>query len=132
MRKFVSTTLVVVLLLSGVVILTNPSAQETELAQIVFQSDRDGNNEIFVMDANGKNQRRLTNSGASDEQSTWSPSGQKIAFVSKRDGNKEIYVMDADGNNPRRLTNNEASDASPAWSPDGKKNCLLLPSRWEQ
>lgn len=106
--------LATILLLNGAVILTNQSAQETELALIVFQSDRDGNNEIYVMDADGKNQRRLTNSGASDEQPTWSPSGQKIAFVSKRDGNKEIYVTDADGNNPRRLTNNEASDASPA------------------
>ena len=71
--------------------------------------------------ADGNNQRRLTNNGASDEQPTWSASGQKIAFVSKRDGNKEIYVMDADGNNQRRLTNNEATDASPAWSPDGRK-----------
>ena len=117
MRKFVPTTSAVVLLLSGVVILTNPSAQETELALIVFQSDRDGNNEIYVMNADGENQRRLTNNRVSDEQPTWSPSGQEIAFVSKRDGNREIYVMDADGHNPRRLTVNEKSDASPAWSP---------------
>ena len=115
MRKFVSTTSTVVLLLSSVVILTNPSAQETELAQIVFHSDRDGNNEIYVMNADGENQRRLTNSEASDDQPTWSPSGQKIAFVSRRDGNFEIYVMRAIGGKQTRLTDNSATDSHPAW-----------------
>ena len=99
MKKFAFTMSAVFVLLSGIVIMINPSAQETELAQIVFHSNRDGNNEIYVMDADGNNLRRLTDHAMSDEHPTWSAGGQKIAFVSKRDGNNEIYVMDADGNN---------------------------------
>ena len=89
MRKFVSVMFALVVLLSGVVILTNPSAQESELGQIVFHSDRDGNNEIYIMDADGNNQRRLTNNGASDEQPTWSASGQEIPSSPNEMGTKK-------------------------------------------
>jgi len=86
---------------------------------IAFESDRDGNNEIYVMNDDGSNPRRLTNNGVWDGEPAWSPDGRLIAFRSERDGNPKIYVMDADGSNPRRLTNNEqADDKFPAWSPD--------------
>ena len=68
-------------------------------AQIAFQSNRDGNYEIYVMSINGKNQRRLTKNRVSDRLPSWSPDGKQIAFESNRDGNREIYVMDADGKN---------------------------------
>jgi Tol biopolymer transport system component len=87
--------------------------------QIAFVSDRDGNAEIHVMDADGSDPRRLTNHTASDDMPAWSPDGSQIAFVSYRDGNYEIYVMNADGSDPRRLTNHSAADYTPAWSPDG-------------
>ncbi|MFC1713917.1 M56 family metallopeptidase [Candidatus Poribacteria bacterium] len=95
-------------------------AQAPRQAQIVFQSYRDGNNEIYVMDADGKNQRRLTNSPGDDWGPAWSPDSQKIVFYSKRDGNWDIYVMDVDGKNQRRLTNSPGDDWGPAWSPDGQ------------
>src|SRR4030095_894565 len=61
--------------------------------KIAFASDRDGNSEIYVMDADGINQTRLTNSVTFDVAPSWSPDGSKIAFVSNRDGNDEVYVM---------------------------------------
>jgi Tol biopolymer transport system component len=78
--------------------------------KIVFFSYIDGNDEIYVMDANGSNQTRLTNNNVADVYPVWSPDGTKIAFNSDRDGNWEIYVMDANGNNSARLTNNNAED----------------------
>ncbi len=69
--------------------------------------------EIYVMDANGANQTRLTNNVGWDLDPAWSPDGKKIAFDTERDGNREIYVMDADGSNQTNLTNNPADDFDP-------------------
>ena len=80
--------------------------------RIVFSSDRDGNrdgnrenHEIYVMDADGNNQQRLTDNEFYDTHPSWSPDGKRIAFMSQRDGHfigefgltYEIYVMDNDG-----------------------------------
>ncbi len=90
-------------------------------AQIAFTSGRDGNAEIYVMDADGKNQRRLTHHPAEDGWPSWSPDGKKIAFSSYRNGgNIQIFVMDSDGQNPIRLSEG-ANDKNPAWSPNGQK-----------
>jgi Tol biopolymer transport system component len=89
--------------------------------KIVFQSDRDGNSEIYVMDADGSNQINLTNTPEGEYYPAWSPDGTKIAFVSQGDGNQEIYVMDADGSNRINLTNHSDHDRLPSWSPDGTK-----------
>ena len=101
-------------------------------ARIAFESDRDWDLlhwEIYVMDADGGNQRNLSNTPGDDRQPSWSPDGKRIAFMSDRDGhvnihdfpNYEIYVTDADGGNPRNLTNDLHDDRSPSWSPDGKR-----------
>jgi Tol biopolymer transport system component len=89
--------------------------------KIAFSSDRDGNYEIYVMNADGSGITRLTNNPAHDLRPAWSPDGTRIAFDSDRDGNYEIYAMNADGSNLVNLTNNPEHDDSPAWSPDGTR-----------
>jgi Tol biopolymer transport system component len=89
--------------------------------KIAFESLRDGDMEIYVMEADGSGQMNLTNNPAEDIDPAFSPDGTKIAFVSSRDGNPEIYLMNADGSNPTRLTNHPANDIQPAFSPDGAK-----------
>ena len=99
-------------------------------AQIIFLSHRNGNPEIYVMDTDGGNQRRLTNNRGRDFSPSWSPNGKRIAFMSDRDGHVhakhgwstyEIYVMDADGGNQQNITNDRNDDRNPSWSPDGKR-----------
>ena len=87
--------------------------------KIAFTSNRDGDFEIYVMDADGSNTIQLTNNlFALDDRAAWSPDGTKIAFTSGREGEDDIYVMDADGSNPVNLTQNLAgSNRSPAWQP---------------
>lgn len=98
------------------------SCQEILNNQIVFVSDRDGNNEVYAMDTDGANQTRLTNDAAADEDPAISPDGTLIAFSSDRDGNSEIYLMDADGTDVVQLTNTSGVENSdPTWSPDGSQ-----------
>lgn len=79
------------------------------------------NGEIYVMRADGRQQRRLTTSAASDASPAWSPDGRALAFVSDRSNpekhENEIHVMSADGSEVRRITENHVSDHSPAWRP---------------
>jgi Tol biopolymer transport system component len=89
--------------------------------RIAFASDRDGNLEIYVMNADGTGQTRLTNNDDDDLFPGWSPDGTKIVFSSDRDGIAQIYVMNADGTGQTRLTNNAGYDVAPVWSPDGAK-----------
>jgi Tol biopolymer transport system component len=101
------------------------SSQEFALpsTRIAFVSNREGNTDIYVMNADGSQQTRLTNNPANDTDPTWSPDGQRIAFVSDRDGIENIYMMNADGTHQVRLTNNPlntSGDYAPTWSPDGR------------
>lgn len=89
--------------------------------KIVFDSDKDGNWEIYAINPDGAGQERLTNNTSSDYLPAFSPDGARIAFASNRDGNDEIYVMNADGSNQTRLIDNGATDSYPAFSPDGSR-----------
>ncbi len=94
-------------------------------APVLFASDRDGNSEIYVMNADGTGQTNLTNDPGEDTAFFPSPDRSKILFTSDRDGNREIYVMNADGTGQTNLTNDPDDDIlfglSSAWSPDGTK-----------
>lgn len=89
--------------------------------RIVYQSNRTGNSEIYVMNADGSGVIRLTDDPATDENPSWSPDGSLIAFRSYRDGNAEIYIMAPDGTGVRNLTRHAADDIHPYWSPDGSR-----------
>jgi dipeptidyl aminopeptidase/acylaminoacyl peptidase len=85
--------------------------------KIAFDTNRDGNEEIYVMNPDGTGQTRLTSDGASDFGPAWSPDGTKIAFNKGFD----IFVMNADGSTQTRLTSAAAMNIAPSWSPDGTK-----------
>lgn len=91
-------------------------------SRIAFASSRDGGDiEIYVMNADGSGQARLTTVPGVDYFPTWSPDGTKIAFTSGRAGLTHIFVMNADGTNVTRLTTSGAGNVDPAYSPDGTK-----------
>ena len=87
---------------------------------IAFCSDRTGDWEVYVMQPDGSDLHRLTNSPADDGTPAWSPDKSQLAFTSNRDGNWEIYIVSWDGSGLRRLTNHPADDGGPTWSPDGR------------
>jgi Tol biopolymer transport system component len=100
---------------------------------IVFVSVRPPEHEgeeIYIINADGTGERRLTISGDGKNSNIprWSPDGTRIAFASNREddsGWSSIYVMDADGANVRRLTPVGSRDYMPIWSPDGKRIAFM-------
>jgi len=122
-RNFSITALIGITFLSGgcrykrIEKVVKPTLEQSKIA---FSSKRDGNSEIYVMNADGSEQTNLTNNPNSDASPSWSPDGKKIAFESARDGGFEIYIMNADGSGQTILTNNPAQkwqDWHPRWSP---------------
>ena len=87
--------------------------------RICFSSTRGGTSaQVYVMNRDGSNVRRLTNDKWINTTPTWSPSGNQIAFVSDRTGAPQIYTIDADGlGQVTRVTTSESYADRPAWSP---------------
>ena len=120
-------------------LLASTSLAQPNNTTIAFASDRDWdwkaeenrNIEIYLMNANGKQIRRLTEQPKFDVEPAWSPDGKQITFVSYRDLEQvpkgeihrgEIYLMNPDGTNPVNLTQvPERADGVSSWSPDGKQ-----------
>ncbi|MEW6457438.1 MAG: DPP IV N-terminal domain-containing protein [Acidobacteriota bacterium] len=94
---------------------------KTLKGKIVFQSNRDGDFEIFIMDVDGKNLKQLTHNNAEDQYPRWSPDGKRIVFQSNRDGNFQIYIMNEKGRDIRRITHNSFNCYNPEWFPDGRR-----------
>lgn len=86
-------------------------------AKIVFVSDRDGNEEIYTMNADGSGQRRITNHPMKDVQPCWIENGRRIAWATNRSGDWEIFVCDLDGSAPENVSlTKERQDVWPMWA----------------
>ena len=122
------------IILGSIIMSSDGWEQAPRTAKIAFTSVRDGNDEIYVMDADGKNQRYLTPVGQGDPPAAWSPDGKKIAFTWEVEGldlpglegvgdGKQLdnAVIDADGGIPHNLTNHPGQGKCPTWSPDDKR-----------
>ncbi|MFC2029539.1 TolB family protein [Chloroflexota bacterium] len=86
---------------------------------IAFETNRDGNGEIYLLDTQSGSLVNLTRNAADDRAPAWRPDGGAIAFESHRSGNWDIYVLDLIDGSVSRLTDNPAYDGTPAWSPAG-------------
>lgn len=89
-------------------------------SSVVFFSARDGNNEIYTADWDGRRPLRITNDPASDVDPDVSPNGRDIVFTSNRAGNNDIYIVGSAGGTAVNLTNSPANDGWARWAPDGE------------
>jgi hypothetical protein len=101
-----------------------PTRKPAGIGQIAFVSNRDGNDEIYVMNPDGSNQRRLTNTPGEDWHPSWSPDGSRILFQCMSGGTFNVCVVNANGSGYTQITNwtkDEGLAQRPVWSPDGSK-----------
>jgi TolB protein len=87
---------------------------------IALTLSRDGGSQLYVMDANGGEPKRLMQSPAIDTEPVYTPDGKTIYFVSDRGGSPQIYRVPAGGGNAERVTFSGSYNISPALSSDGK------------
>ncbi|NAY93392.1 hypothetical protein GTQ34_15890 [Muricauda sp. JGD-17] len=101
----------------------SPDASKIVFVKWIYDEvSKERKGDIFIMDANGTNEKNLTNSKAhSDEWPYWSPDGSKIVFTSERTGIRQIHIINADGSGIKRLVSSPHLDTRPYWSFDGKK-----------
>jgi TolB protein len=81
--------------------------------------------DIYVMNADGSELRRLTDNPRYDLWLSWSPDARRLVFGSERDGNTDLYVMDASGANVQRITREAGRESGPSWSPDGRSIAFM-------
>jgi len=109
--------------------LTQPALQawngkwSLEGSRIVFESTRDGDAEIYIMNADGSGATQLTANSISDQHPVLSPDGQWIAYNSTVQGKQDfdLFIMAADGTNAHRVTTASEHDEYASWSPDGQQ-----------
>ena len=97
-----------------------PAGEGAPGGRIAFVSFRDGQQEIYVMNADGSGLTNLTQDPAVDFDPDWSPDGRRLVFASDRDGPLSLYSMAADGGDVQLLAEG-VSGISPKWSPDGSR-----------
>ena len=88
--------------------------------KLVFETNRDGNAEIYTMNADGTDRVDLTRNPADDTDPRWAADGRRIVFASDRSGNHQIYTMNADGSGVTRVTHDLNDDRRPTWTADGR------------
>ncbi|HYH10537.1 MAG TPA: S9 family peptidase [Thermoanaerobaculia bacterium] len=92
-----------------------------DLARNVYDSD------VWLIDADGRNDRRLTFAGGTDTRPRWSPDGTRIAFLSDRGARNAIHILDARGGEPRQLTSEPTAIREFEWSPDSTHIAFTRP-----
>jgi Tol biopolymer transport system component len=87
--------------------------------QIVYSTVVGGNWDLWIMNADGSNQKQLTFDSRTNRYPAVSPDGRYIVFVSDRAGIDHIWRVNIDGSNPKQLTSVDG-DGLPSFSPDGQ------------
>ena len=100
---------------------SGPPSMSPDGAKIVYSSPRTGNGDIYQVDREGSNQRRITDNPKFESHPLFSPDGSTIAFLREADGCRHIWLMSNDGTNQKQLTFGDVLDDLRAFSPDGSE-----------
>lgn len=94
--------------------------------RIAFLSGKRSGKEIYIVDFDGANAKKLTNENTVLLTPTWSPDGKSITYTSYVDKNPNLVMLDIDGKRRKILVNSPGMNTAPDWSPDGQKIAVVL------
>lgn len=94
--------------------------------KIAFISTKTGNKEVYTIDFDGRNNKRITHNGSINLSPRWSPDGTKIAFTSYIRRNPDLYIINFERAKIYLLSHRVGLNAAPSWSPDGKYIALTM------
>lgn len=91
------------------------------LSSLAFTSDRSGQKEIWVMDYDGQNQRRITGHRSTSMSPSWSPDGESLAYTSFFNGPPGVYLAELASGRKKPIVNSGSLNTTPTFSPDGQR-----------
>jgi len=94
--------------------------------KIAFVSTKTGNKEIYTIDFDGRNAKRITRNGSINLSPRWSPDGTRIAFTSYIRRNPDLYIIDFRRAKIFLFSHRRGLNTAPAWSPDGRYIAVTL------
>jgi TolB protein len=94
--------------------------------QIVFVSTLSGNKEVYIVDFDGQNRKKITNHKSIILSPAWSPEGKRLLFTSYRDGNPDVFMREILYGKEKKVSHRKGLNISPEWAPDGRKIVLTL------
>jgi len=103
----------------------SPDGANLAVTRGVFAPSGDWKTEIWILDPDQGNPRRLTGGAANEIWPSWSADGSKFVFASGGERSRDVWIANADGSDPVRLTDDRASDTAPTLSPDGRRVAFM-------
>jgi len=107
------------IIIAVVYIAVSISAFADITGKIVFTSDRNGNADVYIANADGSGEKQLTKDDASDDQPVLSPDGASVVFISGRKGNNDVWLVKSGGGGEKQLTKTDEDEYDPAFTNDG-------------
>ena len=101
------------------------AALSPDRTRVAFSSNRNGNFDLYLMDADGQNLRRLTTDPTNDGEPVWTPDATQIAYTSARGAATQIALIPVAGGPSRQLTSTSGGNHSPSISPDGRNIAFI-------
>lgn len=105
----------------ALVALPAPAGGAATTDALLFMTDRDGQEEIYVMNPDGSNQTRVTTGSKGNRLPDALPDGSRVVFVSERNDGSELYIMNGNGTDQKLLTSTDGIKLEPSFSPDGRR-----------
>ncbi len=108
------------IIVSVLVLMISISAFGEMSGKIVFTSNRNGNADVYIINADGTGEKQLTDDDSYDDQPVLSPDGSMVVYISGYKSNNDVWLVESGGGGKERVAKTDAMEYDPSFSPDGE------------